>query len=237
MQQLVARLEVIGERNVVLDEALQRAMAQSKQDQTDMVALRARLKSSKHKVDKFDAMQSALTAAEDKVRDAVTMKHMYKQQVDALKRRIGELEEAAAGHAAAAKQWTRTHDHMQSIVETHTKDLVGEIETLQRQVAKVTKKYEAAVEARRALELKVHERNATIAKLHQANQAASSPTHRSSQSQARRQPSAAASTPRTSDAAPSLPTDKAQTLRLTPNPAEEMESLLKKLERISHQYK
>ncbi|RHZ05349.1 hypothetical protein DYB37_010535 [Aphanomyces astaci] len=269
MKQLMQRLESIGNRNGELDAALQRALAQSKQDHVDMVALRARLKASKDKVchlhtytsqnseqavARFDEMQQSVCAAEDKLRDAVTIKHMLKQQVDTLKRQVDELHHDHARQNQDDKQWQRQVEHMQSIMEGHTKELVGEIESLQRQVAKATKKADAAVDARRNLELKVHEQNATIAKLHQAVRSATtlspktSGTTQGGLSPSRRRREAAGRTAeaeddnqRTCRGAMFEPdgemADKTLDRRLAPNPADEMESLLRKLERISQQYK
>ncbi|RHY27984.1 hypothetical protein DYB32_006364 [Aphanomyces invadans] len=252
MKHLLQRLEAIGKRNAELDEALQHALAQSKQDHVDMVALRARLKSSKEK--------QAVVAAEDKARDAVTMKHMIKQQLDTLQRQVSELQRDKVRHEADVQQWQRTQQHMEAVMETHTKELVAEIEGLQQQVAKATKKADIAVKARRALELEVHEKNSTIAKLHQAvnildarscvtaspkvKGTSRTPPVVSSPRHQRRTPSER--TDQDSDILRRVPRfeqghdsrDKATNnlQRLSPNPAEEMELLLKKLERISQQY-
>ncbi|CAK4071283.1 unnamed protein product [Aphanomyces euteiches] len=226
VKNLMERLEAISERNIMLDEALQQAMAQSKQDHTDMVALRARLKVSKQKADRFDAAQQALAAAQDKLRDVTSMKHLYKQQLDTAKRRVDELEREKSKHGMEAGEWKRKEDHMHAIVEAHTKQLVHEIESLQAKCTKATKKYHAAVEARRALELELHERNAIISKLHQAVAVASTLPS----------PSAAPARGMPSTATRLKPEDKIR-LPSPPNPADEMETLLKKLERISQQYK
>ncbi|OQS01907.1 hypothetical protein THRCLA_05662 [Thraustotheca clavata] len=213
LKDLLSRMQAVSERNLQLDDRLAKVLSQSKKDQTDIVALRALVQSSKQKIQRYESDRAVYREIEQKYRDSRSMLHVYKKDIESLQSKVKALESqpvVSGGPHEAQLQ------HMQRVMESHTKELVSEIETLQAQYQSLARKYKRSKQSKEHLESQLQEKTSLIAKL---------------EAQARRPSPVALRTK-----APIITTESPPLKIKDLNPASEMESILNKLERISKQY-
>ncbi|KDO25320.1 hypothetical protein SPRG_20729 [Saprolegnia parasitica CBS 223.65] len=211
---LLERQQRAAEQASTLDKRLADVLAESKKDRTDLVALRAMVQAAKLKIQKYEADREGYKVLEQKYRDARSMHHVLKKENESLRTKMQSVAaQGSAGHEAQLQ-------HMQRVVETHTKELVAEIETLQRQYQSQLSKYKRMKKDREHMEMQLRDRNAYIATL-----------------EARKSPLLRTKAPSVVVTAGNQEPLKLKELHHAVNPADEMESILTTLERISDKYK
>ncbi|OQR84555.1 hypothetical protein ACHHYP_13250 [Achlya hypogyna] len=209
LRALLDRQQRAAEQTSALDGRLADVLAEAKKDRTDIVALRAMVQTAKQKIARYEAERTQFKELETKYRDARTMAHVLKKELAAQQAQVRTLQAQGSSSHDAQLQ------HMQRVVEAHTKELVAEIEALQKQYQSQLHKYKRAKKDKELVELQLRDRNAYIATL---------------EVQARR--------PSLRTKAPVVVVDPPLKLKeLQANPADEMESILTTLERISDKYR
>lgn len=188
MIKLFGRIEAAGTRNFELGEKVVSLANQSKVDQTDLVALSTQVKTCKQRIRHLEeqltkANRSTSRDSESvqdlkrRLSEAATAKESYQLEVTKFRKALehgrnekGVLQKQRDEAMKRVRLLMQCQEQMKSTVESHTTELVEEIEAIQDQLETERKRCTVLLANEKTLLRDLQERNAAITKLQRSIQ-------------------------------------------------------------------
>ncbi|TMW62272.1 hypothetical protein Poli38472_009765 [Pythium oligandrum] len=197
LTQLVARIEAASKRNEELGNKVVSLVKKTKSDGTEIVALSTQVKAEKQKVAQLERAMASVRGRDvgssdelqRRLRDVTAVKESYQNELAQLQKALDHalnekdvMQRQRADAMKRVKTLMTCQEQMKSTVESHTAELVEEIEVMQNQLDNERKRCTVLLGNEKTLLRDITEKNATITRLQQNIAALQQQLHKPSSS-------------------------------------------------------